>query len=232
MSAILAQKYQDGWRPIYFASRKLTDVEPRWGQTELEARAFKWGAAEKFCEFLVGTPTFQVFTDAKSLVTLFNKASRTAPPRIERQILGMQHLDFTLVYSPGKNIPADFMSRNPLGTESSYLDKVTNEVEESIIKIVKNKENAEASNNLKDATKKDKMMIFLTERILQGDWQKHKKNSLINQFYFVRDNLSVIDDVIYMNDLCIPPYALREDVVKEVHEMGHLCQTKALNLLR
>ena len=30
MSAILAQTYQDGWHPIYFASRRLTDVESRW----------------------------------------------------------------------------------------------------------------------------------------------------------------------------------------------------------
>ena len=95
MSAILAQKYQDGWHPIYFASRRLTDVESRWGQTELEARAVKWGAAEKFGEFPVSAPTFQIFTDAKSLVPLVNKASRKVPPSIERQILGMQHLDFT-----------------------------------------------------------------------------------------------------------------------------------------
>ena len=39
MSAILAQKYQDGWHPIYFGSRRLTEVESRWEQTELEARA-------------------------------------------------------------------------------------------------------------------------------------------------------------------------------------------------
>ena len=92
------------------------------------------------------------------------------------------------------------MSRNPSDTESSYLDKVTDELEESIIKMVKNKEKAGVSNNLKDATMKDKLMIFLKERILQGDWKKHKKNSLINQFYSVTDNLSVID-VIYMNNL-------------------------------
>ena len=52
------------------------------------------------------------------------------------------------------------MSRNPSDTESSYLDKVTDELEESIIKMVKNKEKAGVSNNLKDATKKDKMMFF------------------------------------------------------------------------
>ena len=95
MSAIMAQKYQDCWRPIYFARRRLTDVESRWGQTELEARAVKWGAAEKFGEFPVSAPTFQIFTDVKRLVPLFNKASRKVPPSIERQILGMQHLDFT-----------------------------------------------------------------------------------------------------------------------------------------
>ena len=55
---------------------------------------------------------------------------------------------------------------------------------------------------------------------------------MINQSYLVRDNLSVIDNVIYMNDSFVPSYALREDVVKKVHEIGHLGETKGLNLLR
>ena len=81
----------------------MTDVYSRWGKTELETGAVKWKAGEwKFGEFLVGTPTFQIFADAKNLVLLFNKASRQPSPRIEIEILGMQRLDFTLVYSPGK----------------------------------------------------------------------------------------------------------------------------------
>ena len=59
MSCILAQKYQDGWHPMYFASRRLRDVESRWRQTELEARAIKWRTVEKFGKFLVGTSTLQ-----------------------------------------------------------------------------------------------------------------------------------------------------------------------------
>ena len=47
----------------------------------------------------------------------------------------------------------------------------------------------------------------------------------------MRDDLSVIDDVIYMKDLYVPPYALREDVVKKVHEMGDLGERKGLKLL-
>ena len=38
------------------------------------------------------------------------------------------------------------MSWNPLDTESCYLNKVTDELEESIIKTVKNKEGAGVSN--------------------------------------------------------------------------------------
>ena len=54
------------------------EIESRWRQTELEARAIKWGTADKFGEFLVGAPTFQIYTGAKNLVPLFNKASRKA----------------------------------------------------------------------------------------------------------------------------------------------------------
>ena len=51
MSAILAQKYQDGWRAIHFASRRLTEVETRWDKTELEARAVKaLGERQKYLE--------------------------------------------------------------------------------------------------------------------------------------------------------------------------------------
>ena len=60
--------------------------------------------------------------------------------------------------------------------------------------------------------------------------KKHKKNSFINLLYSVRDNPSAIGNVIYMNDLCVPPYALREGVLKEVHLIGHLGENKGCNL--
>ena len=78
-------------------------------------------------------------------------------------------LEYSIFGFLGKNNPTDFMLRNLLDTESAYLVKNTDELEESIIKMVKNKENAGVSNNLKDATKKDKMIIFLKERILQAN---------------------------------------------------------------
>ena len=48
----------------------------------------------------------------------------------------------------------------------------------------------------------------------------------------MRDNPSAIGNVIYMNDLCVPPYALREGVLKEVHLIGHLGENKGRNLWR
>ena len=56
----------------------------------------------------------------------------------------MQHLDFNLVYSPAqvKAIQLILCQGTSLDAESSYLDKVTDELEESIIMMVKNKESA------------------------------------------------------------------------------------------
>ena len=104
-------------------------------QTEPEARTVKWGATEKFGNFLLVLQHFRY--------------------------LQMPKLWFLFLRSPGKSNPANFMSRNPLGTESSYLDKATNKLEESIIKMVKTKDDASTSNNLIDATKKGKMIMFL-----------------------------------------------------------------------
>ena len=53
MNATLTQKYQDGWRPIYFASSRLTDIESRWGQTELEARETQWEQQINLVSFLL-----------------------------------------------------------------------------------------------------------------------------------------------------------------------------------
>ena len=54
MGAVLEQKQEDGsYRPIYHASRKLSEVERRYPQFEREALAVRW-ACEKFYLYLYG----------------------------------------------------------------------------------------------------------------------------------------------------------------------------------
>ena len=86
VGAILEQKQQDGtYRPIYYASRKLSKVEARYSQFEREALAFRW-ACEKFYLYLYGIK-FEIRTDHK-------------PPsaQIERWLLYLQQFQYTLTH--------------------------------------------------------------------------------------------------------------------------------------
>ena len=62
LGAVLQQKQDDGqYRQIYYASRKLRDVETRYCQFEREALAVKW-ACDKFHLYLCGRE-FEIHTD-------------------------------------------------------------------------------------------------------------------------------------------------------------------------
>lgn len=54
------------FKPIYYASRKLSNVERRYSQFEKEALAVRW-ACEKFYRYLYGIE-FEICTDHKPLV--------------------------------------------------------------------------------------------------------------------------------------------------------------------
>ena len=61
------------YRPIYYASWKLTKVEARYYQFEREALAVRW-ACEKFYLYLYGIK-FEIRTDHKPLVTVLSAKS-------------------------------------------------------------------------------------------------------------------------------------------------------------
>ena len=98
----------------HVANRTLTDTEPRYGQTELEALAIKWACSDAFHQYLLGAPSpkIEIITDCKPLVHLINNSKSRAPTRIERQILAIQGLEYPVVYNKGKDNIADYGSRH------------------------------------------------------------------------------------------------------------------------
>lgn len=54
-ASALQESYEDGWRPVAYASRALTDTEQRYVQIEIEALALVFGS-EKFFHFIYGRP--------------------------------------------------------------------------------------------------------------------------------------------------------------------------------
>ena len=83
LSAGLFQRTVKGWQPVQFISRILTETEKRYSQTEKDALCIKW-TKERFGIYLLGAPRFTIVTAHKLLLTLFNKATVSLPPRSEK----------------------------------------------------------------------------------------------------------------------------------------------------
>lgn len=52
--------------------------------------------------YLVDGKHYQLATNYKPLLSLFNNPQAKLPPRVERVVMKMKNLDFTMVHIPGK----------------------------------------------------------------------------------------------------------------------------------
>ena len=71
LGAVLLQEHKNGYHPVPFASRTLSDAETRY-KIEKESLASVW-ACDRFARYLSGLDTFWLLTDHKSLVPLIKK---------------------------------------------------------------------------------------------------------------------------------------------------------------
>ncbi len=80
LGAIFTQETRKGNRNVVcYASRTLTPVERRYSQIEREGLAIAW-ACDKFHLYLYGGPEFDIITDHKPLVPMFNNPRAQLPP--------------------------------------------------------------------------------------------------------------------------------------------------------
>ena len=111
-------------RIVQFASHALSAVEQRYSQTEREALSITW-ACEHFHIYIFGAP-FTVFTDHKPLTSIFNNTRSQLSARIERWVLRTQPYDMTVIYRPGHENPADYLSCHPSDREQKIAEEYIN----------------------------------------------------------------------------------------------------------
>lgn len=128
---ILEQQQTDGvWKPVYYASRKLTPTETRYPQFEREALGVFW-ACHKFSLYLIGCE-FKILTDHKALVKVLSPNSIPSA-RVERWLLYLQQFTYQIIHIPGKTNKADPLSRQPVGDYDKTEQKETEEYIYSVV---------------------------------------------------------------------------------------------------
>lgn len=232
-AALGAVLLQDG-RPVEFASRTLTDAQKRYAQIEKELLAIVF-ACERFHQYIYGQKNVIVDSDHKPLESIFKKPLMSVPARLQRMMLRIQGYDLVVNYVPGKymNIP-DMLSRAPL--PDLYSEEVSKNVLYQVHMVVNN---LPISNDkltvIKKDTKKDSELGSLLKYINLG-WpqNKYEVTNDVKDYWSIKDELFVVDDVIFKDNSVVIPKILREKMLSIVHE-GHLgidrCKRRARQVM-
>ncbi|KAI3670940.1 hypothetical protein L1987_87585 [Smallanthus sonchifolius] len=115
VGAVLGQRREKQFHPIYYASKTLNDAQEHYTTTEKELLAVVF-AFDKFRSYLVLSKTI-VFTDHAALRHLFSK--QYAKPRLIRWVLLLHEFDIEIHDKKGaENVAADHLSR--LECSASY----------------------------------------------------------------------------------------------------------------
>lgn len=230
VGAVLLQKYDQEWKPVYYASRSLSDTEKGYAQIEKEALATTW-ACEKFSDYLIGLD-FVIETDHKPLVSLLGKkALADLPPRIVRFRLRLMRFRYKISHIPGKEMyTADTFSRAPLSEKpensllsetESYVNLIVSNMPASERKLVEIRENQHD----------DAVCSKVMEYTLQGWPDKHHVESVLRPYYQFHSEFSVIDGLLVKNDRLVIPVTMRSEILDKIHE-GHLGIVKCCSRAR
>lgn len=100
---------------IAYASKALKDSERNLSTTEIEAYAIIW-AVKYFRHYLAGkNRKFILYTDHSALAFILNNEKPT--PKISRWAAALMEHNYEVRYKPGKNNPADALSRLIVGVK-------------------------------------------------------------------------------------------------------------------
>ena len=113
------------YKTINYSSRTLTKTEQRYSPIEGESLAILFGVTTNRM-YLHGMK-FDVVSDHKPLIPLYNNPRKQAPARIENHRLKLQQYRMTVRYEKGCTNPTDYNSRHPLPITEQQKDRAEEE---------------------------------------------------------------------------------------------------------
>ena len=236
ISAILMQKEANSEKRVnvHFASRALTTTEQRYSQIEREGLAVVW-ACEHLHIYLYGT-NFKIFTDHRPLLSLFTRWQSKPSTRLQGWSLRLQPYKFELCFKPGKNYPADYLSRHV--SDSVKQSSREQRLAESIINYVSSTSAPKPVpiEVIRQHTTQDATLQAVMKALHSGNWYLYRNEPNVDKQIFERCHLlrqelsaSPDYDLLLSDTRIVIPSSLQQNVVDLAH-MGHqgIVKTKAL----
>ena len=213
-------------KPIAYASKSLNSTEQNYAQIEKELYAILFGC-RRFHQYIYGQKV-TVESDHKPLESIATKALAAAPPRLQRMLLQLQKYDIKIVHVPGKNIPvADTLSRQIQDKKTEVSNEDFKDIEAQVHCITANLPiNDNKMEEVRQATANDAHLCRLKHVISEG-WPENRQNCKqeMHEYWNFRDELTVIDGIIFKGTKIFVPEALRAMMLDKLH-IDHLGEEK------
>jgi len=215
---------QEG-KPVAYASKSLSPAEQNYDQIEKEMYAIVFGT-ERFHEYIYGG-NVAISTDHKPFEAILSKLLSAAPARRQRMMLRLQKDDLTVHHKPGKEIPvADTLLRLHLNEVDDTHEAFDAQVH-LVVTILPVSD--QKMPDLQTSTASDPDMKQLIAVIKEG-WPDHRNSFPPSgkPFWNYRDELSVMESLVFKGERIVVPVALRKDMLRRLHT-GHMGMVKCKN---
>ena len=214
VGGVLMQKLDDVERTIGYFSKKLSATEQRYSATDKEGLAVV--LACRHFEHHLWARKFTIMTDHQPLTYIFKR--KTKSPRMNRWILEMRGLNYSIMYIKGKNNHvADALSRPPVATILS-----TREPQQSFLGLTKQEF---IERQIQDP-KLNQLRAFLEQGTIPTLNYHHTIDQfevLDNILYFIRNNQGTEQYCLFI------PESLTQCAAKTAHiGGGHVGQKKTI----
>ncbi len=232
--ALWQEETNGQWKLLRCGSRTVSPAESRYSVIESELTAVVYSMI-KLRLYLEGVH-FTLIVDHKPLIPILNKKTldEIHTPRVRNLKEKLSPFTFTAVWRKGVDHKvADVFSRYPV-TEPTEEDlEGENELENYAKKLTVNCiQSVDLTlDKVKNAANQDKTHERLKILIQNGFPTKKSECLELGEYWNIREELCVIDDLIVYGQRLLIPTSMRSTVLKELH-VSHQGQEKTINRAR
>jgi transposase InsO family protein len=209
-----------GGQPVAYYSRALTPTEQNWFPIEKECLAVVC-AAERFQQYIYGREV-EVRSDHKPLEMITKKSIHKASPRIQAMLLRLMKYNLYVKYQPGPTMYiADTLSRAYIPDDDTSKDTEI-DVSLRVHTLTDLPVSEDRLQRIKQETLVDNTLVCLMQMVENG-WPRYRKNCdpLIRQYWPFRDEVHMIEGVLFKGECIIIPTSMRSEVLSKLHN-SHL----------